>query len=799
MRIPLSWLQEFISLPLTPDEIAKTLTMAGLEVDHYETIGENLKDIVVGIVVEAVKHPNADKLTLATVTDGKKNYQVVCGAANCRKGLKTAFARIGTILKHGDQTLEIKKTKIRGIESEGMLCAEDELGLAETAEGIIELPDELQAGESLYEKLADTYFDISLTPNLSHCTSLLGIARELSALTGQPLRIPRTIIKEGKDSIHDFFSAKVEDTEGCPRYTCRIIRNVKVAPSPAWLKIRLEKCGVRSVNNIVDITNYVLLEYGHPIHAFDYDRLENQEIIVRKAKEGESIQTLDGKKRSLRESMLAICDAVRPVAIAGVMGGGDSEIHDQTQHIVLESAYFNPMSIRRTSKELALQTDASKRFERGVDPNQPLMALDRAIALIEEIAGGEILSGVIDIKAREFPKMIISCRLSRINLIIGRSFSHGEVEDVFKRLQFACQWDDLDRLSVRVPTFRVDIRGEIDLIEEVARLYGYDHLPRQKGRYHSSSLPSVPIYLFEREIRTRLIGEGLQEFLTCDLIGPTLLQIVQDTSQSAESMVKVINPTSIEQSILRTSLLPGLLQVAKYNFDHQNRDLAGFEVGRIHFKEGEAYKEQSVAGILLMGQAWPSHWSQKGRNFDFFDLKGIVENLLKVIGIEKFHFRNINLKTFHSGRQASIFIDSLEIGSFGEIHPSIQRRLDVPQRILFGEFNLQDLMKIALPMEKVKPLAIYPCSDRDWTFTIKETVPFVQILEIIEKEKSEILEQVSLKDIYKNEKLGADYQNVTLHFTYRDPNKTLEQEVVEAEHRRLTTYVLKQLSDVIKI
>lgn len=794
MRIPLSWLQEYISLSLTPAEIAQTLTMAGLEVDHYETVGENLKDVVVARVLEANKHPNADKLTIATVTDGKQNYQIVCGAPNCRAGMKTALARVGTTLTHGDQVLTIKKAKLRGVESEGMLCSEQELGLADHHEGIIDLPDDLVEGASLYDVYADTYFDISLTPNLSHCTSVIGVARELAALTGHSLRLPQIMVQEAEEPIDNFLKVRVIDKEDCPRYTCRIIQNVKIGPSPSWLKRRLEKCGLRSVNNIVDVTNYVLLEMGHPLHAFDYNKLEGQEIIVRKAKEGEIIQALDSKERVLKESMLLICDNVRPVAIAGVMGGLDSEIQDQTRNIILECAYFDPMSIRRTSKQLGLQTDASKRFERGTDPNQLLAVLDRAAVLIQKVAGGEILSRVLDIQAKEFPETIVSCRLSRINQVIGRSFSRGEVEDVFKKLCFPYQWDGQDQFTVRIPTYRNDIRAEIDLIEEVARLYGYDNIPRYGGRYQASTLPSTPVYLFENEVRSRLLGEGLQEFLTCDLIGPALLHVVQDSSMPAESVAKVLNPTSIEQSILRTSLLPGLLQVIKYNFDHQNRNIAGFEMGRIHFRDGEQYKEQPVAGIILMGQALLPHWGQKLRDFDFFDLKGIIENLLNTFGISNYRFENLALKTFHSGRQASVFIDSLEIGSIGEIHPAIQRRLDVPQRILFGEFNLLDLMQIAKPLEKVKSLAIYPGSERDWTFTVKESVPFAKILEIIYKQGSPILEEVSLKDIYRSEKLSPGYQNATLHFIYRDPSKTIEQEAVEAEHNRLTTAVLEQLS-----
>lgn len=793
MRIPLSWLKEYLPLTQSPAEIAKTLTMAGLEVDNWETVGHNLQDVVVAKVLETSKHPNADKLTLATVTDGKETYQIVCGAPNCRPGMKTALARVGVTLKKGDQELTIKKTKIRGIESFGMLCAADELGLSEAHDGIMEFPNHISEGTSLSEIYADTFFDISLTPNLSHCFSVLGVARELSALLEIPFQVPKAVVEEGQDPIENFIHVSIVDKDACPRYACRVIQNLKVGPSPEWLKQRLEKCGLRSVNNVVDATNYVLLETGHPLHAFDYEKLQGGKLIIRKAVEGESIKTLDGKVRPLKDTILAICDQSKPAAIGGVMGGFDSEIQDHTNHIVIECAYFNPMSVRRTSKQLGLQTDGSKRFERGTDPNEVPFVLDRVTMLIQQLAGGEIAKGVIDILTREFPEKVFSCRLSRTNQLLGTAYSRGEVENVFKRLQFQYQWDGADIFLVHVPTFRNDIKAETDLIEEVARVLGYDNIPREGGRYTASSLPPIPIYLFEKEIRARLIGEGLQEFLTCDLIGPTILQIIHDQTSLPEGMVSVLNPTSIEQSILRTTLLPGLLHVVKHNMDHQNHRIAGFEIGRIHFREHDQYQEQPVLGIILSGPSTPYHWENKVRDYDFFDLKGIIENLLEVLGINGAIFKNIDLKTFHSGRQASVYIEDLEIGSIGEIHPAIQRRLDVSQKILFAEFNLTHLQQLAKPLEKVKPLAIYPGSERDWTITVKDSVPFATFEDLIKKQKSAVLERITLKDIYRSEKLPKGYQNVTIHFIYRDPSKTIEQEIVEAEHKRLTDAVVQQL------
>jgi phenylalanyl-tRNA synthetase beta chain len=797
MKIPLSWIKDYVHLNLSPSEIAKSLTAAGIEVDAVETTAFNFEGVIVGHVLETEKHPNADKLCVARVTDGKATYQVVCGALNCRKGLKTAFAPIGAILKDEQGSFTIKKAKLRGVESEGMLCSGVELKLTQDDDGILELPESTPEGTPLASLYSDTIFDISLTPNLGHCASVWGIARELSAATGLPLHQPSSALQESDEPIAQQAQINVVDSHECPRYMCRLIKNVQVGPSPEWLRRRIEQCGLRSVNNIVDVTNYVLLEMGHPLHAFDFDRLEGKQIIVKKALEGEKFVTLDGKERALNQSDLMICDEARSIAIAGIMGGGNSEVADQTKNILLEAAYFDAVAIRKTSKRLGLQTDASKRFERGTDPNGLQNVLDRAAMLIQHVAGGHICAGVLEFAAKEFSEKEITCRLSRTNQLLGLNLGRGEIEALLQSLHFATHWQGSDALVVQVPTYRVDIQSEIDLVEEVARLYGYDNIPRKGGAYHSSTLPHAPIYVFEKEIQARLIGEGLQEFLTCDLIGPTLLDVVQDHSIPAESIVKVMNPTSIEQSVLRTSLLPGLLQVIKYNVDHQIHQINGFEIGRIHFKEGNQFKEQSVVGIILSGKAHFPYWSEKNRDYDFFDLKGIVENLLRELGIEGAIFKNINLPTFHSGRQAAVFVDDLDVGSFGEIHPAILRRLDVSQRILFAEFNLHDLIQVTKSRGKVKALPVYPASERDWTLTIDTTVPFATLLQEIKLVAPSILETISLVGIYRSEKLGQNVQNMTLRFIYRDANKTIEQEDVEKAHHNLMTEVTKKMNGAI--
>jgi phenylalanyl-tRNA synthetase beta chain len=797
MRIPLSWIKEYIQLDKTPDEIAQILTMAGIEVDGLEATGSSFKGVIVGKVLEVEKHPDADKLVVAKVRVGSDIFQVVCGAPNCRPGLKVAFAPVGATLENGE--FQIKKSKIRGIESSGMLCSAQELQIGEEADGIMELPEDSVEGTSLNELYGDTIFEISLTPNLGHCASVLGLARELSAATSLPILHPTITIPEANSLAKSSVQVKVQDPEACPRYTCRVIKDLKVAPSPEWLKSKIEKCGLRSINNVVDITNYVLLELGHPLHAFDLEKIQDKEIIVQKANEGALFQTLDAKDRVLKNTDLVICDAQGPVALAGVMGGQNSEVNDATVNIVLESAYFNPVTIRKTSKQLGLQTDSSKRFERGTDPNVLTIALDRATQLILQVAGGLAQEELIDIKAKEFLPLQINCRLSRINQLLGLALSRGEVEDIFKRLGFKYQFDGEDVFLVKVPTYRVDITIEVDLIEEVARIYGYDNIPRQGGKHHSSSIPPAPIYLFEQEVRTRLIAEGLQEFLTCDLVGPTLLNIVQDDSMPKEAVVTVMNPTSIEQSILRTSLLPGLLQVVKYNIDHQNHHIGGFEVGRIHFKAEEQYKEPYVAAIILSGVNSQNHWLDKPKEYDFYDLKGIIENLLSEFGIADVSYKNLTHTTLHTGRQASIFVNGLEIGTFGEVHPDIQRRLDVSQRILFAELNMHDLMQVSKRKDFIQKLALFPGSMRDWTITIKASVPYQEIIDTIKEQKSSLLEDVQILDIYRSEKLPVGYQNMTLRFGYRDPSKTISQEIVDAEHQRLTGEVVRKIEDSIKI
>jgi phenylalanyl-tRNA synthetase beta chain len=789
MKLPLSWIQEIIDLNLSAHKIADVLTLAGLEVDGCNALPLPFENVVVGEVIHTEPHPDAEKLCIATVSDGEENFQVVCGASNCRKGLKTAFAKVGAVLEDGSgKQFKIKKTKLRGVESYGMLCSEKELGLGEHDEGIMEFAERIKPGTVIADIYGDTIFDISLTPNLGHCANVIGVARELSAATEKEIKKPEIwVTEDAAETIASVVSVKVSDWKKCPRYACRVIKGVSVGPSPQWLQKRLLACDLRPVNNVVDVTNLVLMERGHPLHAFDYDLLEGNQIIVRCARKGEVLQTLDEKQRELTEEDLLICDQNKPVALAGVMGGLNSEVHGKTVNVLLESAYFESTSIRRTSKRFGLQTEASRRFERGSDPNQVLESLDRAAMLIQELTGGKVCRGVADEKQEEFPSKVINCRLSRINSLLGTKLAVSEVENIFNRLQFGVDWDGQDTFALTVPTYRVDINEEIDFVEEVARVYGFDNIPKPAARYAASTLPHAPIFLFEREVRSRLIAEGLQEMLTCDLVGPKLLEAVKGSSMPEENVVRVLNPTSIEQSVLRTSLMPGLMQVAKHNYDNECRHVSGFEIGRVHFKDGSQYKEQSMAGIFLMGNVHPHHWERKKDEVDFFDLKGIVETLIGEMGIASFEISNRGLPYFHPGRQGTVSVGNLEVGSLGEVHPSIMRSLDMSQRIYYAELDLHNLIQVRERHRQMEQIPVYPASDRDLTMTLNEEIPIQEVFDIITSLKSRLLENVSLIDIFRGEKVGEQKKNVTLRFVYRNLKKTVSQEAVDAEHERIAS------------
>lgn len=799
MLVPLSWLKEFLEIPpeCTPHKIAQALTLAGLEVDKVATTSLGFEGVVVGKVLKAEPHPQAERLRIATVTDGENTYQVVCGAPNCREGLVTALARVGAKLTDDKgEVFKIKKSKLRGVDSEGMLCSEKELGFnKESHEGIVEFTQPLPLGADLLELFADTVFEISLTPNLGHCMSIKGIARELSSLLQLKIR-PIKISIHGKQGLHtsDRISVDIEDRQHCLRYACRYMENIEVKPSPQWLIQRLETCGMRSINNVVDVTNYVLLEYGQPLHAFDYDTLAGSQLIVDSCTEQVSLTTLDHVERTVPAGTLLICDAEKPLAIAGIMGGLASAVTPSTTRIVIESAYFHPSSTRKSSKQLNLRTDSSSRFEKTVDPGTVLLALDRAASLLQEVAGGTIAEDCIDDVSEPFLPKALSIRLSRINSLLGTHLSLGEVEKIFHRLRIPCDTDTQQQLfHLTIPTYRNDIKEEIDLVEEVARIYGYNNIDLRSVKCINSQIPHSHLYLIEQRVRRRLIAEGLQEMLTCDLISPKLATLALDDLFQEDPLIHVLHPSSVDQSILRPSLLPSLLQAIKHNFDHQTFSIAAFELGCVHYKMQGQILEKPMVGLILTGARTPHFWGDKGAKMDIFDLKGMLENLLQGLGVADMKCLPLAIKGFHPGRQALVGTPHHTLGLMGEVHPTLLEKLDIQEKVYFAQLDLQELCNLAQKVPLMEPLPLYPGSERDWTATFKEKTPCAEILEVLHSLSSRLVKEITLIDLYRSDQLGCDKKNVTFRFVYRDDQKTVSLESVEKEHARLLALAKQKL------
>ncbi len=629
---------------------------------------------------------------------------------------------------------------------------------------------------------AETFFEIALTPNLGHCMSHLGIARELAALLGAPLKESAVKLKEEGAPIESLIDVVVEARDACPLYTCRIIEGVKVGPSPKWLQERLEGCGVHSVNNIVDATNYILLGYGQPLHAFDLDAIDGKRLRVTANTSFDTIETLDHLNRALAPGTLLLADAKKPLAIAGVMGALNSAVTEGTRRIVLESAYFSPQEVRKASKYLGLRTDSSIRFEKGIDPNNICASLDRAAALIVSLAGGKIARGRIERSACSFEPKKFPLRPKRINELLGTALSLNEVFHLLKRLRFEVAQESDEVLKVRVPTYRNDITQEIDLIEEVARIFGYNNIPTRPERHISTPIPDDPMHLFTERLRSLLLQEGLQEWMTCNLISPKLSEICHEKKGE---LIAVLKAASVDQSVLRPSLLPSMLLSVKLNLDHQTEDVSAFEVGRVHFKVEETFLEKTCAAVCLMGKSAPYHFDPKPRPYDVLDLKGIVENLLEALHVEGIHFSPSHHPNFHPKQQAHILCGKQILGTLGQVHPLLLRHLKIERALFFFEINVDMLRTLAPQHLLFKGLSLYPSSTRDWTVTVLSSLSIQSLLDAVRAAHSPYLESVTLLDLYKSDQIGKDRKNVTFRFVYRDPNKTIAQETVEKEHARI--------------
>lgn len=793
MKIPFSWLKKYVLFSQSPAEVSELLTLSGLEVEKVELDTFDFSQVIIGLILEISPHPEADRLQILILTDGEKKYQVVSGAPILIKNSKVAFAKEGATLKGEDgKPFIIKKAKIKGIDSFGMLCSEKELGLSNNAESVLSLPDDAPLGKDLGDFLRDPTLNIALTPNLGHCRSIIGVARELSAHYNEPLQPLKISFKEDQDNpTQNKIRVVNEDPTNCFQYSCRVIQGVEVTPSPYWLKEQLRKAGFRSINTIVDISNLVLHELGQPLHIFDYDKLKHKQLVIRPSADGEMITTLDKIERTLPEGTLVICDGLKPAAIAGIMGGLDSSVTESTYTIVIEAAQFHPTSIRKSSRSLGLRTESSARFENEVDSAGIRIALDYATSLISQICGGRILKGVVEQSPKPYKPRFLTCRLSRINSLLGTKFSLSEVEDYLSRLGFALSSDGVDLYQLKIPSWRNDISGEIDIIEEVARIYGYNNIPRNLPKHISSKIAHTPLYSLSKLVQKKMIGFGLQEFITCNLISPKICNLELESGIFKSDYIKVLHAKSEDQSILRPSLLPGLIEAIQHNQNQGNFDISAFEIGQIHFREGSGFGEKGSLGIVLTGDSRPHYFDTKSKKVDFYDLKGVLESLFSSLLIKDIVYEASSFKTFHPKRQASLSIHEKIFGVIGELHPALARTLGLKGSLLFAEIDLHVLEKYHTLLPQYVPLPLFPGSERDLTITMKRSTDLTSLLQALGSLNSSLLKQTELLDIYTGSNISPNEKNVSFRFTYRDDAKTLDVESVEEEHTKVISYLKK--------
>ena len=778
MLVPLSWLEDYVEIDIPPDELGEMLTMAGLELESIKFLGKGIEDVVVAEITNIEKHPNADKLSLCTVNDGESEYSVVCGADNMKKGDLAALAPSGSNLPPSDKFengLKIKKTKIRGEISEGMLCAEDELGIGEKSEGIMILPDDLTIGSKLVDVLSldEVIFDIAVTPNRPDCLSITGIAREVAAILGKRLKKPSIELDESGNEISKLIKLNVKDIDGCPRYSCRVIEGIKVGQSPEWLKSRLESSGIRSINNIVDVTNYVLLEYGQPLHAFDYDLLSGKKIEVRFAKKGEKITTLDGQERKLTDIDLLICDGKKPVALGGIMGGMDTEVTESTKNILIESAYFDPVTVRKTSKRTGLRSDSSYRFERGVDPNNVVSALNRVASLISQLAEGKISKSVIDFYPEKIEPSEIEVSPARINKTLGINISAEEIQEMVQSIELEVKESKKDKLLLKIPTFRVDITREVDVVEEVGRLFGYNNIPMVP--------PSVEMFTEEINSTRKLISNlkdifissGFFEAINYSFEDPRLISLF-----SSLETLKLINPLTSESSDMRTSLLPGLVKDLRINLSRQQHDVRLFECGKIYLPKGKGQlpKEETRFSAVATGRGQPEVWNNE--EFNFFDLKNILDRGMQSLslGSDLNFVKTDKIKFLHPGKSSKIFKDKTEIGFIGEIHPDYPDLLEIDKKFYILDFSV-DILNVLLDNRTYgfKQLPRYPSVRRDISFIVNSDITAGEIISRVSS-VSKLVKRAWVFDLFEGNSIGENKKSIGISMLLRSDEKTLTDE-----------------------
>ena len=801
MLVSLKWLKDYVDIELSADELAHKLTMAGLEVDEIKTMRPQFSGVVVAKILSVKPHPSADRLSLCEVSDGTQSYPVVCGAKNIASGDIVPLAKVGAIIPGG---YTIKSSVLRGEKSEGMLCSEAELEIGNDESGIMHLPAHL-FGLPLETALniEDTVLDVNVTPNRSDCLSMIGIAREVAAITGKKIKLPSVKVKESSEDINSLASVKIIDADLCPRYTARMIKNVKIGPSPVWMKARLEAAGLRAINNIVDVTNFVMLETGQPLHAFDFRFLEKEKIVVRKSRDNEEFVSLDEKSHTLPADTVLICDGVKPVAIGGIMGGLNSEVKEDTQIVLLESAYFNPPSIRRSARKLGMPTDAAFRFERGVDPEGVVKALNRAAQLIADLSGGSVCKNYID----EYPQNIstskdIPLRLERIRQLIGTEIRAKDVVRILRGIGMVLKQKGRGTYLVTPPTCRVDISREIDLIEEVIRLYGYDRVPVTLPNVSVTEMEVIPRLEMEEKIRQLLIGSGFTEIVNYSFGTPLAADILLlPEHDERRNLVKIRNPLGEDISAMRTTMIYNLLETMKKNANNGSFDLKIFEMGRIFLnrQSGELPEEKNMLAGLLTGKTTEDFWSFD-KTADFYTLKGCLENIFYDLKINNCRYSSASAESFlHPGKSCNIILNDKRIGFLGEIHPDVMEKIDIKNNSYVFEINF-DILITAYLERKIfyKEITKFPAVTRDAAFVVSDTVEAEKMLNIVLEQKEDLLENVTIFDVYKGKGLTEGTKSLGLRFSYRASDRTLTDSEASAVHERIVQRTVNLTGAIIR-
>jgi len=793
MRILESWLKKYIAFSIEPQVLADRLTMMGLEFEKVERLDEPYNGFVVGEVLSCEKHPNADKLTVCRVSTGKETLQIVCGAPNVAPGQKVALGLVGATVPRdqhgGGAPFVLSGVTIRGVESFGMICSEFELNMGSDAQTILVLDTDAKAGQSLgaYFGLDDVAFDLEITPNRPDWLSHIGVAREIGVLTGKPPRLPDVHLKESKEKASQSFSVTVEDAENCPRFAARVVKGVHIGPSPRWLQNAMRNVGLRPRNNIVDITNFVMYECGQPMHAFDLALLRRGRIVVRSAREGTPFTTLDGKQHTLSAGTVMVCDGEREVSVAGIMGGANSEISDETVDIVLEAAYWNPSSIRRSARALGISTDASQRFERGADPNAIPFALNRAAALAQELAGGTVLKGLIDVYPKKIRDRIVPLRRAKVNGLLGTSLKESEIARYLSKI--AIPKAPGKTLRFQIPTFRVDIDREVDLIEEVARVHGYDKIEqRPNARIDFSSY--VPDDSTEDAVRQTLIGRGFQEAIT------NSMQKESVSSLGGAVPVTIRNPQNQDMATLRTSLLAGLLETVSRNHNLGNFDLRLFEIGHVFRLDNtpapklvENFLEEKRVCVVLTGSRSPLHWSGAREEYDIFDIKGELEDLVAKFALDKSRFISYSTSNGLTDNTLTVEIQGSYAGYLGQVSKDLLKHFALERPVFTAELSLAELKSVG-----VKPYAAvgrFPTVRRDVAFTVDSAVRAEEILKTIRASAGELLQSVELFDVYEGEQLPAGKKSVAFTLSLMSWEKTLTDAEIDSAIRGVVQAVEK--------